>query len=57
MPQVGSSFGQAAAFAAFIWFTAKFVWPPLMHAVHKHQVAAAAALLADDRLRAGGDHR
>ena len=24
---------QAVAFAAFIWFTAKFVWPPLMGAV------------------------
>ena len=21
---------QAAAFAAFIWFTAKFIWPPLV---------------------------
>ena len=24
---------QAVAFAAFIWFTAKFVWPPLMRAI------------------------
>ena len=26
-------FMQAVAFAAFIWFTAKFVWPPLMRAI------------------------
>ena len=30
-------FMQAAAFAAFIWFTAKFVWPPLMRAVGERQ--------------------
>ena len=25
-------FAQAVAFAAFIWFTYRFVWPPLMGA-------------------------
>ena len=30
-------FAQAIAFAAFIWFTAKFVWPPLMRAIETRQ--------------------
>ena len=27
----------ALAFAAFIWFTARFVWPPLMRAIENRQ--------------------
>ncbi len=30
---------QAIAFAAFIWFTAKFIWPPLMRAIETRQKA------------------
>ena len=30
---------QAIAFAAFIWFTARFVWPPPMRAVDTRQKA------------------
>jgi F-type H+-transporting ATPase subunit b len=39
---------QAAAFAAFIWFTAKFVWPPLMRAVETRQKQIADGLAAAD---------
>jgi F-type H+-transporting ATPase subunit b len=30
-------FAQAATFAIFIWFTAKFVWPHLMRAIEARQ--------------------
>ena len=39
---------QAAAFALFIWFTAKFVWPPLMTAIEKRQKEIADGLAAAD---------
>ena len=26
-------FAQAIVFAAFIWFTVKFIWPPLLRAI------------------------
>jgi F-type H+-transporting ATPase subunit b len=42
---------QAAAFAAFIWFTAKFVWPPLMRAVETRQKQIADGLAAADEGR------
>src|SRR4030095_738849 len=42
---------QAAAFAAFIWFTAKFVWPPLMRAIATRQRQIAAALAAGEQGR------
>ena len=42
---------QAVAFAAFIWFTAKFVWPPLMRAVETRQRKIA------EGLQAGGQGR
>jgi F-type H+-transporting ATPase subunit b len=42
---------QAAAFAAFIWFTAKFVWPPLMRAVEARQKQIADGLAAADEGR------
>ena len=28
---------QAVTFAAFIWFTATFIWPPLMRAIEARQ--------------------
>lgn len=40
---------QAAAFAAFIWFTAKFVWPPLMRAIEGRQKDIADGLAAGEQ--------
>ena len=31
-------FAQAATFAIFIWFTAKFVWPYLSRAIEERQI-------------------
>jgi F-type H+-transporting ATPase subunit b len=42
---------QAGAFLAFIWFTAKFVWPPLMRAVETRQKQIADGLAAADEGR------
>ncbi len=42
---------QAATFAAFIWFTARFVWPPLMRAVEARQKQIAEGLAAGERGR------
>ena len=42
---------QAVAFAAFIWFTAKFVWPPLMHAVETRQKQISEGLAAGEQGR------
>lgn len=42
---------QAAAFAAFIWFTAKFVWPPLMRAIEGRQKTIADGLAAGEQGR------
>lgn len=42
---------QAAAFAAFIWFTAKFVWPPLMRAIEARQKQIADGLAAGEQGR------
>lgn len=42
---------QAAAFAAFIWFTAKFVWPPLMRALESRQKTIADGLAAGEQGR------
>lgn len=40
---------QAIAFAIFIWFTVRFVWPPLMRAVEDRQQRIADGLAAADR--------
>jgi F-type H+-transporting ATPase subunit b len=42
-------FSQAAAFAIFIWFTVKFVWPPLMRAIEDRQKTIADGLAAGER--------
>jgi len=42
-------FAVALAFAAFIWFTAKFVWPPLMNAIETRQKNIADGLAAGER--------
>ena len=40
---------QAIAFAIFIWFTVKFVWPPLIQAIEKRQKDIADGLAAAER--------
>ena len=42
-------FAQALTFAVFIWFTAKFVWPPLMRAIETRQQTIADGLAAAER--------
>ena len=42
---------QAAAFAIFIWFTARFVWPPLLRAIETRQKQIADGLAAAERGR------
>jgi F-type H+-transporting ATPase subunit b len=39
---------QAVAFAAFIWFTYRFVWPPLMGAIETRQKQIADGLAASE---------
>ena len=40
---------QAISFAIFIWFTARFVWPPLMKAVDERQKKIADGLAAAEQ--------
>jgi len=40
---------QAIAFALFIWFTVKFVWPPLRSAIENRQQTIAEGLAAAER--------
>jgi F-type H+-transporting ATPase subunit b len=42
---------QAIVFASFIWFTAKFIWPPLMRAIEARQKTIADGLAAADQGR------
>lgn len=42
---------QAVAFAAFIWFCARFVWPPLMRAIETRQKQIADGLAAGEQGR------
>jgi F-type H+-transporting ATPase subunit b len=42
-------FAQAAVFAVFIWFTARFVWPPLMKAMTDRQNRIADGLAAAEK--------
>lgn len=44
-------FAQAVTFAALIWFTARFVWPPLLAAIEKRQKEIADGLAAAERGR------
>ena len=39
----------ALAFAAFIWFTARFVWPPLMRTIETRQKNIAEGLAAGEQ--------
>ncbi len=42
-------FSQALSFAIFIWFTVKFVWPPLMEAIESRQKTIADGLAYAER--------
>jgi F-type H+-transporting ATPase subunit b len=42
-------FGQMIAFAIFIWFTWKFVWPPLLKAIEDRQKLIADGLAAGEK--------
>jgi F-type H+-transporting ATPase subunit b len=42
-------FAQAAAFALFIWFCVKFVWPPILRAIEQRQKTIADGLAAAER--------
>lgn len=42
---------QAIAFSVFIWFTVKFVWPPLLRAIEERQKTIADGLAAGERGR------
>ena len=41
--------GQMISFAILIWFTVKFIWPPLMAAIEERQQKIAEGLAAADR--------
>jgi F-type H+-transporting ATPase subunit b len=41
--------GQLVAFAVFVWFCMKFVWPPLMAAIENRQKTIADGLAASER--------
>ncbi len=43
--------GQAITFAILIWFTMKFVWPPLMSAMQERAKTIADGLAAGDRAK------
>ena len=42
---------QAVAFALFIWFTARFIWPPMMRAIDTRQKQIAEGLEAGEQGR------
>jgi len=42
---------QAVSFGLFVWFTAKFVWPPLLRAIERRQKEVAEGLAAAERGR------
>src|SRR5262245_59578377 len=44
-----SLFAQAASFALFIWFTIKFIWPPIIRAIEQRQKTVADGLAAAER--------
>ncbi|MBI3561095.1 MAG: F0F1 ATP synthase subunit B [Gammaproteobacteria bacterium] len=41
--------GQTITFALFIWFTMKFVWPPIMNALHTRRTQIADGLAAAEK--------
>ena len=43
--------GQMITFAILIWFTVKFIWPPLMSAIEERQQKIAEGLAAADKAK------
>lgn len=43
--------GQAITFAVLIWFTMKFIWPPLLNAIKERQQKIADGLAAAEKAR------
>lgn len=41
--------GQSITFAFFVWFTMKFVWPPIMTALHERKKKIADGLAAGEK--------
>nr|WP_284676618.1 F0F1 ATP synthase subunit B [Vibrio sinus] len=41
--------GQAIAFALFVWFCMKYVWPPIMNAIEERQKKITDGLMAAER--------
>jgi F-type H+-transporting ATPase subunit b len=44
--------GQMVSFAILVWFTTKFIWPQLNHAIEERQKKVAEGLAAAERARA-----
>ena len=42
-------FGQMLTFALLVWFTMKYVWPPVLHALEERQQKIAAGLQAAEQ--------
>ncbi|MDR3411462.1 MAG: F0F1 ATP synthase subunit B [Formivibrio sp.] len=51
-----SLFGQAITFAILVWFTMKFIWPPLVKALDERAARIADGLSAADRARQDLEH-
>src|SRR5690606_19147629 len=41
--------GQTIAMIVFVWFTMKFIWPPIMNAIEERQTKIADGLAAAER--------
>ena len=48
-PTYTTLLGQMFTFAILIWFTVKFIWPPMMKAIEDRQQKIAEGLAAADR--------
>lgn len=44
-------FGEMITFAVFVWFTMRFVWPPLMKAMEERREKIAAGLAAAEKAK------
>ena len=42
-------FGQMVSFALFVWFTMKFIWPPIVKALEDRKKKIAEGLAAAER--------
>lgn len=42
-------FGQLITFAILVWFTMRYVWPPIMKAMHEREMKIASGLEAAER--------